>query len=76
VALLTLDTSAGPLDLIPHPPAAPPYETLRRRARRVDVGGLAVLVASIDDLLEMKRAAGRAKDLADVEELEALRQLT
>ena len=76
VELLTLDTSAGPLDLLARPPGAPPYETLRRRARRVDVGGLAILVASIDDLLAMKRAAGRAKDLADVEELEAIGRLS
>jgi hypothetical protein len=76
VEILTLDTSAGPLDLILHPPGAAAYAALRRRAQRVDVGGLAVLVASIDDLLAMKRAAGRAKDLADVEELEALGRLS
>jgi hypothetical protein len=76
VELLTLDTSAGPLDLVLHPPGAPPYAALRQRAKRVDVGGLAVLVASIDDLVAMKRAGGRAKDLADVEELEAIERLS
>ena len=76
VQILTLDTSAGPLDLILHAPGAPAYDALRRRARRVDVGGLAVLVASVEDLLAMKRAAGRAKDLADVEELEAIARLS
>jgi hypothetical protein len=32
-----------------------------------------VLVASVDDLIRMKRAAGRPKDLLAVEELGALR---
>jgi hypothetical protein len=76
VELLTLDTSAGPLDLVLRPPGAPSYAALRGRAQRVDVGGLAVLVASIDDLLAMKRAGERAKDLADVEELEAIARLS
>ena len=32
-----------------------------------------MLVASIDDLIRMKRAAGRAKDLIEVEVLAAVR---
>jgi hypothetical protein len=35
--------------------------------------GLTVLVASVDDLIRMKRAAGRPKDLIEVEVLGALR---
>lgn len=38
----------------------------------MDVGGIAVHVASIHDLIEMKVAAGRAQDLADVEALRAI----
>jgi hypothetical protein len=34
-----------------------------------------VLVASPDDMLAMKRAAGRAVDLADIEELNAIKRL-
>jgi hypothetical protein len=34
-----------------------------------------VLVASIDDLLAMKRAAGREKDIADIGELLAIARL-
>ncbi len=41
----------------------------------MNVGEVTVLVASIEDLMSMKRAAGRPKDLADVEELEAIRRL-
>jgi hypothetical protein len=35
--------------------------------------GYEVLVASIEDLIRMKRAAGRPKDLLAIEELGALR---
>lgn len=75
VELLTLKTSLGELDVLARPAGAPPYAALRRRAERVDLGRVTVLVASIEDLLAMKRAAGRPKDLADVEELEAIRRL-
>jgi hypothetical protein len=73
--LLTLQTSAGPLDLLVRPDGSPPYERLRRGADRVDVGGFAVLVASLDDLIAMKRAVGRDKDLLAIEELETIRDL-
>jgi predicted nucleotidyltransferase len=73
--LLTLSTTAGNLDVHVRPKGAPPYPTLRRRARRLSLEGFAVLVASIDDMIAMKVAAGRTRDLADVEELEAIRRL-
>ena len=74
IELLTLETSAGPLDLIVRPPGAPSYGSLRRRAERFDLGEVAVLVASLDDLIAMKRASGRPKDLADLEELDEIRR--
>jgi hypothetical protein len=73
--LLTLRTAAGDIDLLAHPPGGPGYESLRKRAARMDLGDFHVLVASIEDLIGMKRAAARAKDLADIEELEAIRRL-
>jgi hypothetical protein len=76
VDLLTLDTIAGPLDLVMRPDGAPAFERLRRNATRVDLGKLSVLVASIGDLIAMKRATGRTKDEADVEELEAIQRLS
>jgi Nucleotidyltransferase of unknown function (DUF6036) len=75
VKLLTLDTDHGPLDVMVEPDGAPPYEQLRRRAERYEVGAFGVLVASIPDLIAMKRAAGRHQDLADVETLEAIQRL-
>ena len=75
VELLTLDTSAGWLDVHRHLDGAPAYETLRRRAERQNLGDFSVLVASPDDMLAMKQAAGRAVDLADIEELTAIKRL-
>lgn len=73
--LLTLDTDDGSLDLLADPPGAPPYATLRKRADRVDLDGLVVAVAALDDLLAMKRAAGRPQDLIDIDALEVARRI-
>jgi hypothetical protein len=73
--ILTLDTSMGRLDVLVRRAGSPPYSQLRRRAQRVDIGTTSVLVASIEDLIAMKEAAGRPKDLVVVEELEAIRRL-
>jgi len=75
VELLTLVTSLGELDVLARPAGAPPYPELRRNADRYDLGGFNVSVASVDDLIAMKLAAGRTKDLLDVEELEAIKRL-
>jgi hypothetical protein len=73
--ILTLDTSAGPLDVLIRPDGSPPYDQLRRRAKRLDIGPASVLVASVEDLLEMKRGSARGKDKLDVETLEAIKRL-
>ena len=73
---LTLTTNIGDIDLLADPACGPGYETLRRRAARVDIGGLNILIASLEDLISMKQAAGRKKDLGDIEELEAIRRLS
>lgn len=73
--VLTLMTRQGRLDVLRLPDGAPSYDTLRRRALRVRVGGAAVLVASLEDLISMKRAADRPKDRIALEELEAIERL-
>jgi hypothetical protein len=71
--VLSLWSSAFPLteiDLFVDPPF--PFEVAYRRALRADLGDLAVTVASLTDLIEMKRRAGRPQDLEDVRALEAI----
>lgn len=75
VEVLTLRTALGDLDVLARPAGVTRYETLRRGADRYELGGFSVLVASVADLIAMKHAAGRAKDLADIEELEAILRL-
>ena len=47
------------------------YDRLRATAVEADVAGHPVLVCSRDDLVAMKRAAGRQQDLVDLRELGA-----
>jgi hypothetical protein len=67
---VTLTTVDGGLDLLREPDGSPSYKTLRRKADQIDIEGITVRVASIDDLVAMKRAAGRPQDLVDRESLE------
>jgi len=62
----SLDTDAGGVDVHFSPPGAAPYDELRGRALELEVFGLQVAVAGRDDLIAMKRAAGRPIDRGDV----------
>jgi predicted nucleotidyltransferase len=68
-----IDTDLGPLDVVQGLPGVPPYAELQPRATDVEVAGVTISVCSLDDLRSMKRAAGRTRDLADLEELEIAR---
>lgn len=69
----TFATDAGNLDVLGSPAGVEGFAALARSARRFEVDGLTLAVASIDDLIAMKRAAGRPKDLIEVEVLAALK---
>jgi predicted nucleotidyltransferase len=74
--ILTLTTDDGQIDLLASPDGAPGYPDLRAKANAIDIEGVTVRIASIDDLLAMKRAAKRPADLIDIESLEAARRRT
>jgi hypothetical protein len=71
--ILTLTTREGDLDLLVDPPGSPSYSALRRRADVIELAGASVRIASLEDLIEMKRAAGRPQDEIDIESLEIAR---
>ena len=70
----TFATTAGSLDVLGTPSGTSGFADLDRGATDVDLDGFTVRVASIDDLMRMKRAAGRPKDLIGLEWLSALRE--
>lgn len=67
-----LVTTHGPLDVMTLPAHLGSFEDMRKRAHETPLGDLIVPVVHRNDLLRMKRAAGRPQDLADVRLLEAL----
>jgi len=68
---VAIETDLGRLDVVQGLEGIPSYEELRSRAIEAEILGVPVAVCSIEDLREMKRAAGRTRDLADLEDLEA-----
>ena len=70
----TFETEFGPFDCLGEVSGNFDYEQLIRNADLLSVFGSRVAVASLDDLIRMKRAAGRNKDLIEIENLSALRE--
>ncbi|MBS1675774.1 MAG: hypothetical protein JST08_00165 [Actinobacteria bacterium] len=70
--ILQLPTAAGDLGVFNGTIGAAPYEDLRKRSIEVEVRGTPVRIASVDDLIAMKRAAGRPQDLRDIADLTSL----
>jgi len=67
-ANFTFDTPYGSFDVLADIAGMSTYENLRKEARVEAIEGIEVRVASIDDLIAMKRAADRTKDKVMVEE--------
>lgn len=59
-------TRHGAIDVLHEAPGAPPYDELRERALEIRLGDITIAVAGRDDLINMKRASGRAVDLDDI----------
>jgi hypothetical protein len=70
----TFVTSRGDFDILGTPSGTGGYDDLEAGAETlVAADGLSIRVASLEDLIRMKRASARPKDLLHLEHLEALR---
>ena len=70
----TLTTDVGDLDLLALPDGVDSFEGLWERADVMELYGMSVRIASIEDLIAMKRAANRPKDQRHLMELLDLQQ--
>lgn len=68
----TLVTDLGEINLLGEVTGLGNYGDLALRATVVDIYGNAVKILSLDDLIRSKAAAGRAKDLIDLEALRVI----
>lgn len=70
----TLITSCGEIDLLGHVTGGGGYEEILPHTVRLTLYGVECLCIDLDLLIKVKRAAGRAKDLEVLAELEILRE--
>jgi len=68
-------TDVGRIDLIVRLGGVESFEALYARSEVLDLGGVPLRVASIDDLVAMKRVADRDRDRDDVNQLLAIKRL-
>lgn len=67
-----LTTTHGEVHVLNEPKGGAPYEELRSRALVIDLDGVEIAIVGLDDLIRMKRAAGRPEDLEDIAVLTAI----
>ena len=70
-----LVTKAGRLDIAFEPAGVEGYDDLKKDAERFEAFGVRFLVASLEDIIRSKEAAGRPKDLDDVAILRAMKRM-
>jgi hypothetical protein len=70
----TFTTSEGPIDLLGELSGIGSYESVARHAVDAQLFGSTVHFLDLDALITSKRAAGRAKDLEAIAELEAIKE--
>jgi predicted nucleotidyltransferase len=68
----TLDTDLGKLDLLGEVPGGRTYAELLTHSQEMEANGIKYQCATLERLIQMKRAAGRAKDLEIIAALVAL----
>ncbi len=66
-------TIAGNLDCIATPSGSQGFRDLVAGATKMQIETVSVLVVSLEDLIRLKKAAGRKKDLIELEVLAALK---
>jgi len=64
--LLQLSTEVGDIDVLHDAPGAATFDEVRARALTISLGPHEIPVAGRDDLIRMKKAAGRPIDLEDI----------
>lgn len=65
-------TRHGQVHILKEPKGARAFEQMRRGALVIELDGIEVAIASLDDLIRMKRAAGRPVDLDDIAAITAV----
>ncbi len=68
---VAIETELGRLDVVQGLDGVPSFGELRSRAAEAEILGATAWVCSRDDLRAMKLVAGRTRDLADIEDLDA-----
>jgi len=67
-----LTTQHGELHVLRDVPGAPAYDDLRARALVIELNGIPLAIAGLDDVIAMKRASGRPADISDIAVLTAV----
>jgi hypothetical protein len=64
-------TRLGDLDVVQALDGVPPYAELRAEAVDIEMADVTIAICALEHLRRMKRAAGRPRDLVDLDDLDA-----